>query len=453
MTHETGFQRPRKPSRREFLKTSAAVTGAALGSMPLVAVHAQEAKRTFKIALIGCGGRGNQALENHMDAVKAVNEKLGWNVKAEVVATADWFPKRALAAGKRYGVPASKCFDGADCYRKAIEAGPDIVLMAQPPLFRPLHFEAAIRAGKHVFFEKPSAVDPPGVRRVIAAGAEAKAKGLTVVAGTQRRHEQGYNRRAREIKEGHYGKILGGRVAWNQGAIFTNTPINPKGPDDLAGPWQIWVEMSGDHICEQHVHNLDIANWFIGSHPVSAGGFGYRARRKAGNMYDFFSIDFEYPGNVHVHSMCRQIADCWEWTGEDFMFEKQPGKAGLQTPDPYEAVGYPISGYVAEHAHLLYAIVKEQPINEARAVAESTGTAILGRESAYTGQRITWDEMFKDPKASSTEEAVDSGTPRRGKAKPVTDRFYNLKMSPAAEDFETGNVRLLKDGDIRIPGV
>jgi myo-inositol 2-dehydrogenase / D-chiro-inositol 1-dehydrogenase len=439
-----------RPSRRDFLKTSAVVTGAALGTMPLVSVHAQEPKRTFKVALIGCGGRGRGALENHFDAVKILNKKLGWNLDVKVVATADWFKSKAVTAGKGYDVPESRCFAGADCYKKALEVGPDIVLMAQPPAFRPLHFEAAIKAGKHVFFEKPSAVDPPGIRRVIAAGEEAKKKNLCVVAGTQRRHEAGYNQQARAIWDGACGKILAGRVAWNQGAIFTNTPVNPTSPDQLVGPWQIWVEMSGDHICEQHVHNIDIANWFIGSHlvslgendkkadlvmgshPVSAGGFGHRARRKAGNMYDFFSIDFEYPDNVHVHSMCRQIAQCWDWVGEDFVYEKKPNR-GYQpkTPDPYAEVGYDGGGYVAEHSHLLWAIVKGQPLNEARNVAESTGAAILGREAAYTGKRITWKEMFEDPKST----------------------FYNLQCKPAAEDFETGEVVMLKDGAIRIAGV
>ena len=314
--------RSTQPSRREFLKTLAVLAGATLGSMPYLNLHAQDTARKFKAALIGCGGRGNGAANDHLEAVKYLNDKLGWNLQVQFVATGDWFKGRAEEAGKRYGVPKEQCFGGADCYKKVLEAAPDVVLMAQPPAFRPLHFEAVIQAGKHVFFEKPSAVDPPGVRRVIKAGEAAKQKGLCVVAGTQRRHEKGYNDGARAIKDGVRGRVVAGRVAWNMGAIFTNTPINAKSPDDLVGPWNIWVEMSGDHICEQHVHNLDIANWYVGSHPISAGGFGFRARRKAGNMYDHFSVDLEYPKNVHIHSMCRQIADCWDWVGEDFVYER-----------------------------------------------------------------------------------------------------------------------------------
>ena len=418
-------------SRRDFLKASALAAGAAAGSVPLVNVLAQEPKRVIKVALIGCGGRGNGALGNHLEAAKALNEKLGMNVTIQVVATADWFKGRAVGAGKRFDLPEDRCFGGATAYKGAIEAGPDIVLMATPPVFRPLHFEAAIRAGKHVFFEKPVAVDPPGVRRVIAAGEEAKQKHRCVVAGTQRRHEQGYVQRAMEIKEGALGRVVAGRVAWNMGAIFTNTPINPTGPDQLCGPWPIWLEMSGDHICEQHVHNLDIANWFCGSHPTSAGGFGYRVHRVAGNMYDFFSVDLEYPGNVHVHSMCRQVAGCWDWIGEDFTFEKQkPNGFKLESKDPYEAVGYPGGGYVAEHAHLLWAILKEQELNEAQNVAWATGAAVLGRESAYTGKRIAWNEMFEDPNG----------------------KFYKYQLRPTAEDFETGEIKLPKDGDIHFPG-
>lgn len=427
-------KQPLVANRRSFLKTSAAVAGAALSSMPVVGVHAAETQRTFKIALIGCGGRGNGAVANHIEAAQYLNEKLGWNLAIEVVATGDWFPGRAKEAGKRYNVPEDRCFGGADAYKKVIESGPEIVLMAQPPVFRPLHFEACIEAGKHVFTEKPVAVDPTGIRRFLQAGEQASAKGLSVVAGTQRRHDRGYNQRALEIRDGAYGRILGGRVAWNMGGIFTNTPINAKGPDDLCGPWQIWAEMSGDHICEQHVHNLDIANWFLDAHPESAGGFGFRARRVAGNMYDFFSVDFEYPGGIHIHSMCRQVPQCWDWVGEDFTFEHgKPGDFHFQSEDPHAECGYHGNPYVSEHAHLLHAIVRNRPLCEARNVAWATGAAILGRESAYTGQRITWAEMFDDPAKNP--------------------RFYNLQYRPTAEDFETGEVVLLKDGEIRIPGV
>ncbi len=419
-------------SRRDFLKASALATGAAMGTFPVVNVLAQETKRKFKVALIGCGGRGNGALGNHIEAAQWLNETHGWGLQIEPVATGDWFEGKAKGAGKRYNVPEDKCFSGGDCYLKVLEQKPDIVVMAQPPVFRPRQFEACIEAGTHVFTEKPVGVDPPGIRQFLAAGEKAKEKGLRIAAGTQRRHSEGYNRTALEIKDGAYGRVMAGRVAWNMGKIFTNTPINPTSPDQLCGPWQIWVEMSGDHIVEQHVHNLDIANWYIGAHPVSAGGFGFRARRVAGNMYDFFSGDVEYPGGVYVHSMCRQIGDCWNWVGEQFTYERnKPGDFEIQSKDPYAECGYHKNAYVAEHAHLLWAIVKGEELNEAQNVAWATATAILIREAAYTGKRIKWSEMFEDPKGA----------------------YYNLQLKPTAADFETDNVTMLKDGDIRIPGV
>jgi len=425
-TKDTGDAMP----RRGFVK-GAAAAGAVLGSAPLVGLKAQGSNKKLKVGLIGAGGRASGAINDHMEAVKVINDKLSWGLEVKLVAACDWEQGKAANTAKAYGCPADKCYGGADGYQKVIAAGPDIIITATPPAFRPLHFEAAIKAGKHVFFEKPVAVDPNGVRRVIAAGEEAKKKGLSVVAGTQRRHSQGYNERWQAIKEGLYGRIMGGRVSWCMGKIFGNTPINPKNPIDLAGGgrWQLWVEMSGDHIVEQHVHNIDVANWYLQSHPLSARGFGWRARRKAGNMYDFFSVDLEYPNGVHIHSMCRQVGDCWNWVGEDFTYEKGGGKP--KEPAPYSDLPRKGNDYVDEHIHLLCSIVKgKEPINEAQNVAWATGAAILARESAYSGQEIKWSDMFEN------------------KSSP----WYNLKMKPQPEDFETGNLVYPQDGDIRIPG-
>jgi hypothetical protein len=167
---------------------------------------------------------------------------------------------------------------------------------------------------------------------------------------------------------------------------------------------------------------------------VSAAGFGHRARRVAGNMYDFFSVDLEYPNGIHIHSMCRQVGGCWDWVNEEFTFEKEkPNDYKPQSPELYAEVGYHNGATIAEHAHLLYSIVKEKPVNEARNVAWATGAAILGRESAYTGKRISWKDMFETPNEKDP-------------------RFFNLQLKPTAEDFETGDIALLKDGDIRVPG-
>jgi len=427
----------RKVSRRRFIQGAAAASVAA-GSVHILGASAG-ASRTFKVGLIGCGGRGGGAIGDHLRAAKALDKALNLHLTCTPWAFADWSKRRAEGYGKRHGVPKERCFGGAEAYRKLIDSGVDIVLMATPPVFRPLHFEACVEAGKHVFFEKPVAVDAPGCRRVIAAGEKAKEKGLAVVAGTQRRHDRGYMRRAAEVLDGARGRILGGRVSWCQGKIFSNRPINPKGPGDLAsgGKWQLWIEMSGDHICEQHVHNLDVANWFLNAHPESAVGFGGRARRIAGNMYDFFSVDLEYPGRIHIHSTCRQVGGCFNWVGEHFTYEKNAPrgyKPKLAIPEEVPVEG---GAYVQEHIDLLYFLLKGKPLNEAKNVAWATAAAVMGRDSAYTGKRITWKEMMEQPK-------------RLGKG---DIDFYNRQLKPTAEDFERDKLpRMPKDGDAPVPG-
>ena len=420
-----------KVTRRDFVK-GAVAAGVAAGSFRILNASPKGGGRSFKVGLIGCGGRGGGAISDHLRAAKALNTALNVGIECKPWAFADWSKGKAERYGQRHGVPKERCFGGGDAYRKLIDSGVDTVLMATPPVFRPLHFEACIEAGKHVFFEKPVAVDPVGCRRVIAAGEKAKAKGLTVVAGTQRRHERGRLRHVAALREGALGRIMGGRVSWCMGQIFSNRPINPKGPGDLAGSgrWQLWVEMSGDHIVEQHVHNLDIANWYLGAHPVSAVGFGGRARRKPGNMYDFFSIDLEYPGGIHIHSTCRQCPDCFNWVGEHFTYEKRPPR-GYKAKDPLPAeIPQEGGSQVQEHTDMLYFLLKGKPLNEARNVAESTAVAVMGRESAFCGKRISWKAMMEDAKQD----------------------IYNLQLKPTAEDFEKDDVPLLKDGDVRLAG-
>lgn len=424
----------RDVTRRDFMK-GAAAAGAAFGAFQILGATAKGQGKLFRVGLIGCGGRGSGALSQHVEAAKILNDELKLGIEIQVVACADFFKDRAEGTGKRHGVPADKCFGGADNYKKLLEVPMDTVLMAQAPVFRPPHFEAAVKAGKHVFMEKPIGVDAPGIRKVMEAGKLAKEKGLMVVAGTQRRHEQGYNRQYQLIKEGAVGKVLAGRVAWNMGKIFHNNPMNPTKPDDLVrgGNWQLWIEMSGDHICEQHVHNLDIANWFIGRHPVSAVGFGGRARRKAGNMYDFFSGDVDYGDGVHIHSMCRQVGGCWDWVGESFVYEKQaPKDYKFQEPIRYSEIPQKGGGHMQEHINMLYYLVKGKELNEAQSVAEATAAAIMVRDSAYTGKMMTWEEMFGDPKKNPA--------------------LYNKMLKPSWEDFETGNIEYPKDGDAPIPG-
>jgi myo-inositol 2-dehydrogenase/D-chiro-inositol 1-dehydrogenase len=425
---EKKLNRKGSVTRRDFIRTSAAVGMATLLS-GRAAVFAQPSKK-LRVALLGCGGRGKDALKNCMDAGKHIGLEL------EVVATADWFEYRAVQAGKPYGVTESRCFSGADGYKKLLDANVDVVLMATPPNFRPVHFEAAVNAGKHVFMEKPVAVDPPGARRLIEAGELAKKKGLAVVAGTQRRHQANYRRTQHAVANGAIGKIKGGCVWWCGGALWYKTRNNGESDADyMVRNWVSFAEMSGDHIVEQHVHNLDVANWFIGHPPRMALGFGGRARRKTGNQFDFFSVQYDYADDLHIHSMCRQVNGCYNRVGEHFV-----GSEGSTLGDGSRMVSHKsieapdFSGhdnpYVQEHIDLLNSILDEKPINEARNVGESTLTAIMGRISAYTGQVIRWSDLTEDE----------------------SSRWYNLTLKPTAEDFEKGEVVAPPDDVIPIPG-
>ncbi|NQT03576.1 MAG: Gfo/Idh/MocA family oxidoreductase [Planctomycetes bacterium] len=414
-------------SRRGFIKTSAAGAATVLAGKSVI--FAAPAGRKMRVGLIGCGGRGNGALQNCLDAGEHIE-----NLDLEVVATADWFKSKAEATGEKYNVPASRCFGGADAYKKLLDTNVDVVLIATSPNFRPVHFEAAIKAGKNVFMEKPVAVDPPGGRRIIEAGELAKRKGLAVVAGTQRRHQANYRRTQYAVERGAIGKIVGGCVWWCGGALWYRTQnSNESDADYMVRNWVSFTEMSGDHIVEQHVHNLDVANWYIGHPPDNALGFGGRARRKTGDQFDFFSIDLDYGDGVRIHSMCRQINGCDGGVREFFRGTEGQTMGGgglrgkdISTPDFPEHKGT----YCQEHVDLLNSILKEEPLNEARNVAESTLTAIMGRISAYTGKLVRWKDITEN------------------KSSP----WYNLTLKPTAEDFEKGEVEAPLDDIPAVPG-
>jgi predicted dehydrogenase len=384
----------------------------------------------FRIALIGCGGRGNGALNDCLEADKILG------IDLEIVAVADAFKEKAQKTAKHHDLPMERCFYGFDAYKKAIAADPDVVLMATPPNFRPLHLEACINAGKHVFMEKPVAVDPPGARRIIAAGELAKQKGLGIVAGTQRRHQANYQKTHHAVSKGAIGDIRGGAVWWCGGQLwFREQNPGESDADYMVRNWVSFTEMSGDHIVEQHVHNLDVANWFIGRPPVSAFGFGGRARRKTGNQFDFFSIDLDYGQGCHIHSSCRQVNGCYNRVSEFFS-----GSAGTTwgggppesaKPVDIEIPNFPDRNpYVQEHVDLLQSIMDRNVLNEARNVAEATMTAIMSRISAYTGQLVRWSDVMKNESSP----------------------WYKLTLTPTAEDFEAGPVTAPEDDVPAIPG-
>ncbi|MCF7675165.1 MAG: Gfo/Idh/MocA family oxidoreductase [Akkermansiaceae bacterium] len=405
-------------NRRSFLGNTT-LLGAGLAASSVFAVNTPGTSKKIKVALIGCGGRGYGALDNFLEACKILG------VEAEVVATGDAFKGHAEGAGKRHGVPAERCFGGYDAYQKVIATPCEYVVMATPPAFRPVHLAAAVEAGKHCFIEKPVAVDPAGVRSMIATGEKAAAKGLGIVAGTQRRHQVTYLRNKAMIDAGAIGQIKGGVVQWNGTVPWVKR--RNDGESDASYITRNWVnftELSGDHIVEQHVHNLDVAVWYLGRPPVAAVGFGGRARRETGNMFDFFSVDYDFGDDIHIHSQCRQLSGAHQHVGEMFIGSEGSCYGGgkvngkkVEIADIKSDSGDP---YVQEHVDLIRSVMAGKPLNEAKQVAESTLVAIMGRISAYTGEFVRWDDLLKNTQS------------------PV----YNLACTPSALDFEKGPIKL-----------
>ena len=358
--------------------------------------------KVLKAGVIGCGGRGSGAAVNFLDAgLKTVT----------ITALGDVFDDRLGSLRKKLLNHESKteiadenCFIGFDAFEKVIASGVDIVILATPPKWRPEHFEAAVKARKHVFMEKPVAVDPVGIRQVIAAAKMAEAAGLKVVTGTQRRHELSYINLIKEINDNNgIGKITGANVYWNGGKLWhRNNKPSWSEMEWMIRNWVNWTWLSGDHIVEQHVHNLDVANWFIGTHPTKALGFGSRQRRVTGDQYDNFSIDYVYEDGMHIHSMCRQINGCSNGVYEIFHGTKAIATTVGHKPQIVDATGKQlfladkseVSPYVQEHKDLITCIRQNIPFNEAEQTALSVMTAIMGRISAYTGKVVSFEEMM-----------------------------------------------------------
>jgi myo-inositol 2-dehydrogenase/D-chiro-inositol 1-dehydrogenase len=390
-------------SRRTFMGTSAAAA-AAFAFPSGVYAHGSD---VIRVGLVGCGGRGSGAARDCLTASPGV----------ELVALGDLVPDRLSQCreqldkvasenadfASKYKVTADRTFTGFDAYKNVLAADIDLVILATPPGFRPLHLTAAVEAGKHIFAEKPVAVDPAGVRQVLAAYETAMAKRLAIGVGTQRRHQAEYVETIKRIQGGAIGDVLSGQVFWNQGGLWSRT--KEAGWSD--GEWQIrnWLYftwLSGDHIVEQHVHNIDVANWVMGAHPVKATGVGgrqFRTDARFGHIYDHFAIDFEYPSGARVVSMCRQIPGTANRIGEHFIGTRgRSNAAGEITGSAawkFASPAKPVPPMVQEHADLMASIRAGNPFNELKHIAESTLTAIMGREAAYTGQEMNWDAVMK----------------------------------------------------------
>ena len=389
-------QSQKTTTRRKFLETGAAA-GAAIATSPLAfPTIALAQAREFKVGIIGCGGRGTGAGKNAIDAGEITGDKV------VIHAVADLFEDRTIPAQRSFKVDEKRAFTGFDGFQKLCETDCDYVILGSPPHFRPQHFEAAVNAGKHVFTEKPVAVDPPGVRKFVEVGEKAKEKGLSVAAGTQRRHQKEYIETQKRIAEGAIGDIVAGRCYWCQGGLWTRE--KEQGWSDME--WQIrnWLYftwLSGDHIVEQHVHNLDVMNWFLGAHPVRARGMGGRQVRtgntKYGNIFDHFATELIYPNGVRVTSMCRQIEGCWNDVSEFVVGTKGGSNCSNEIfgPNAWKFSGKRLDPYVQEHVDLIESIKKGGgTLNEAQQVAHSTMTAILARTACYTGKEVSWDKLI-----------------------------------------------------------
>jgi predicted dehydrogenase len=422
-------------SRRQFIKSSAVAAAgtAALAEHGFAILGHAAPDAPIRVGLIGCGGRGVGALLNVLQVRTDVvypargyhteNVADGARVRAEgvkVAALSDLFEDRLTECRAQLKkvdieVPDDACFTGFDAYEKLL-AREDVnyVILACPPHFRPQHLEAAVEAGKHVFMEKPIAVDATGVRTVLEAGRTAARKGLGVVAGTQRRHDGRFVDTIQRLRDGAVGPIHTCRAYWNGGLVWVVE--REEGWSDLEWQLRNWVYntwVSGDHIVEQHLHSLDVANWVLGAHPVSARGMGGRQVHGSalyGNAYDHFAVEYEYPDGARMFSQCRQMNDCdnrvatlvegseghadcqgqiWDADGQSVWEFDNPN-----APNPYEQ----------EHADLIRSIREGRPLNEAEAVAYSTLTGIMGRESAYSGKVVTWEEALSSKQDLRLEE-------------------------------------------------
>lgn len=398
--------KPSTPSRRDFLKTStlAAVGTGALSTLGVIPGAYAAGDETIKVGLVGCGGRGSGAASQALSTAGNVKLVAMGDMFADRIESAANELKKAVGEKQeRFAVDKDHMFVGFDAFQKVINSGIDLVILATPPHFRPQHFAAAVAAGKHCFIEKPVAVDGPGVRLCLKTSEEAKAKNLAVVCGLQRHHQYGYLETMKRIHGGELGDILAARAYWNMGSLW----VKPRQPEWSDMEWQLrnWLYfawLSGDHICEQHVHNLDVINWAKQAHPVRCFGSGGRQVRTEpayGHIFDHHDVHYEYADGSWMFSQCRQIAGCLNSISDHLIGTK--GKASM------DGARWSVDGaskwifngdrnnpYQTEHDDLFASIRAGKPLNEGQFVAESTLTAIMGRMATYSGKMITWEQAL-----------------------------------------------------------
>jgi predicted dehydrogenase len=396
-------------SRRSFIQHASLAS--ALASLPIERVaHAGAGGGPLKLALVGGGGRGSGA----------ANQALRTEANVKLVAMAEIFPDIARATinnlkaqlPDKVDVPDERLFIGFEGYKQAIAAC-DVVILATPCTFRPIMFEEAVRQGKHVFMEKPVAVDAPGVRRVLAAAEEAKRKNLKVGVGLQRRHKLGYMETVKRVQDGALGQIMYARTFWNMGTARAMRPRNPEWNEleyqlhnQFYFAWQC-----GDIHLDMGLHNIDVINWIKGMYPVRAMGVGgaeVRRGKEAGCIYDHFSIEYEYADGTRLFAQNRQIPGCFNYVAEaahgtlgsvEMLNDRNIFTITGPNAWKYELEKPIVNPYQKEHDDLFKAIVEDAPYNEAERGALSSMTAIMGRMAGYSGKKIEWDEALHSERA------------------------------------------------------
>ncbi len=424
------------PNRRDFMKTaSVAALGSAAAQLALQNGAYASGDDTIKVGLVGCGGRGTGA----------ASQALSTNGNVKLVAVGDAFEDRAKGAiknlkdqlgekGERVAVQDEKIFTGFDAYQKVIDSGVDLVILATPPGFRPIHFEYAVKSGRNIFMEKPVAVDAVGVRQVLEANKIAKEKKLKVGVGLQRHHEARYLETIKRIHDGEIGKVLALRAYWNGGGVWDPPLSREKAKSEMEYQMRNWYYynwLCGDHIVEQHIHNLDVANWVMDGFPVRANGMGgrqVRTDKKYGEIYDHHAVEFEYADGTRCYSQCRHIANCWNSVSEHAHGTK--AQADISGGRFFDGVNWKYNGpnknpYQVEHDDLFAAIRAGAEYNEADNGAMSSMTSILGRLCTYSGKVIEMADAIKSeislmPKSFSW----DAEMP----VKPNADGYYPIAV-------------------------